>query len=137
MLKCPYCIETRPNRSRLQIHVDNVHRHAGTHVSRKAAVANARKVINVVSDLNIPAPTRLMSLGEDLDRAGQEIRELKASADAVLARLEALDAAVMAPAAVRSAALNQAWDRMLAEGSMSGARIMQRMIAESSEGDRS
>lgn len=137
MLKCPYCIKTRPSRSRLQIHVDNVHRHADVPAVRKAAVASARQIIDVVPDLNVPTPTRLSAVGTGLEQAGQEIRDLKAAADAVLARLEALDAAVMAPAAVRSAALNQAWDRMLAEGSMSGARIMQRMINESVEGDRS
>lgn len=53
-LKCPYCPETRPSRSRLQTHVDGVHRHADTSSARQAAVRAARTVKDVVPDLDVP-----------------------------------------------------------------------------------
>lgn len=182
MFKCPYCIETRPSRSRLQAHVDNIHTTRPTH-HRKEAVANARKVTDVVTDLDVPAlcvcgeqieqvdaeddPTwwthvrpgatpctdavpvkrtlaaqgrkalseKLADTGKRLDRAGGEIRELKAQADAVLARLEALDAGVMDPATVRRATLNQVWDKLIDAGNIRGAEVVMRMIGNLSDGD--
>lgn len=183
MFKCPYCIETRPSRSRLQAHVDNVHRQAEPTHRRKEAVAGARKVTDVVPDLDVPPlcicgeqiklmdeevdPTwwvhvpgsgtpcmdavpvkrtlaaqgrkalseKLADTGKRLDLAGDEIRELKAQADAVLARLEALDAGVMDPATVRRATLNQVWDKLIDAGNITGAQVVMRMIGSLSEGD--
>lgn len=182
MFKCPYCIETRPSRSRLQSHVDNVHRQAEPTHRRKEAVANARKVTDVVTDLDVPAlcvcgekieqvdaeddplwwthvrpgapctdaipvkrtlasqgrkalSEKLADTGKLLGRAGDEIRELKAQANAVLARLEALDAGVMDPATVRRATLNQVWDKLIDAGNIRGAEVVMRMIGNLSDGD--
>lgn len=86
MLKCPYCIETQPSRSWLQTHIDGVHRHADTRENRRAAALNARTVENVVPDLDVPTiASRLLAVGE-------ELAALKAAADDVAQRLEALDA---------------------------------------------
>jgi hypothetical protein len=49
--KCPYCIETRPSRSRLRTHIDSTHRHADTRENRAAAALAARKVEDVVADI--------------------------------------------------------------------------------------
>jgi hypothetical protein len=181
-LKCPYCIETRPSRSRLQTHIDGVHRHADTRENRRAAALNARTVENVVPDLDVPAlcicgeqieqvdadddPTwwthvrpgvtpcldavpvkrtlaaqgrkalseRLADTGQRLDKAGQEIRDLKAKADDVARRLEALDAGVMEPATVRRATLNQVWDKLMDAGNLTGAQLVMRMLGQP-EGD--
>lgn len=184
MLKCPYCIETRPSRSRLQDHVDNVHRHAEDQLARRRAVAGARTVEDVVADLDVPAlcicgeqieqvdaddddPTwwthvrpgvtpcmdavpvkrtlaaqgrkalseKLADTGTRLDKAAQEIRDLKAKADAVARRLEALDAGIMQPAVVRRATLNQAWDKLIDAGDIVGAQVIMRMISSLPEGD--
>lgn len=183
MLKCPYCPQTRPSRSRLQDHVDNVHRHAEDQLARRRAVAGARTVEDVVADLDVPAlcicgnpiqlmdeevdPTwwvhspgsdtpcmdavpvkrtlaaqgrkalseKLADTGQRLDKAGQEIRDLKAKADDVARRLEALDAGVMEPATVRRATLNQVWDKLMDAGNLTGAQLVMRMISSLPEGD--
>lgn len=181
-LKCPYCIETRPSRSRLQSHVDAVHRQADTRENLKAAVLGARTITDVVPDLDVPPlcicgdpiqlmddddPTswihvpgsdtpctdpipvkrtlaaqgrkslseRLAEQGARMEKAGQEIRDLKAKADDVLARLEALDKAHLEPAAVRRATLNQVWDKLMDAGNITGATLVMRMIGNLSDGD--
>jgi hypothetical protein len=180
-LKCPYCIETRPSRSRLQTHVDNVHREADTRDNRHRAVQTARTITNVVPDLDVPAlcicgdpiqlldeddPTswihspgsdtpcvdavpvkrtlasqgrtsltkKLADTGQRLDRAGDEIRELKAKADDIAARLERMDRAHLEPAAVRRATLNQVWDKLMDAGNITGAQLVMRMLGQP-EGD--
>jgi hypothetical protein len=182
-LKCPYCPEVRPSRSRLQTHIDGVHRHADTRENRRAAALNARTVEDVVVDLDVPAlcicgepieqvdpedepgwwthrmgtktpctepqpvkrtlasqgrkqlSERLADTGRKLDKAGDEIRDLKAKADAVAARLEALDAQVMSPATVRRATLNQVWDKLMDAGNITGAQEVMKMIGKLGEGD--
>jgi hypothetical protein len=191
-VKCPYCPEVRPSRSRLQTHIDGVHRHADTRENRRAAALSARTVEDVVTDLDdlsaanpldVPAlcicgepieqpdadedPTwwthrmgaktpctepmpvkrtlaaqgrtslteRLADTGKRLDKAGDEIRDLKAKADAVLARLEALDAQAMSPQVVRRATLNQVWDKLMDAGNITGAQEVMKMIGRLSEGD--
>lgn len=177
-LKCPYCIETRPSRSRLQTHVDNVHREADTRDNRHHAVQTARTIINVVPDLDVPAlcvcgerivlvdpeddPTwwthadgaktpcldavpvkrtlasqgrtsltkKLADTGKRLDKAGAEIRELKAKADDIAARLERMDRAHLEPAAVRRATLNQVWDKMIDQGNITGAQLVMRLLGQ-------
>lgn len=180
-LKCPYCIETRPSRSRLQSHVDAVHRAADTRENRQRAVRTARTITNVVPDLDVPAlcicgdpiqllddadPTswihspgsdtpcldavpvkrtlasqgrtsltdKLADTGRRLDQAGEEIRDLKAKADAVIERLEKLDRAHLEPAAVRRATLNQVWDKLMDAGNITGAQLVMRMLGQP-EGD--
>lgn len=183
-LKCPYCIEVRPSRSRLQTHIDNVHRDADTRENRRAAALSARTVENVVPDLPAqPTPPKCICGGElvqletepgeapwwthvwgapdgspcvdaapvcdtvrkqdranlaehfadtgkRLAKAGEEIKELKAKADDVLARLEALDAANTKPEAVRRATLNQVWDKLIDAGNITGAQLVMRMIGQ-------
>lgn len=73
--------------------------------------------------------------GQRLAQAGDEIRALKAQADATLRRLEALDQAHLAPERVRRATLNQVWDRLVDEGQMGAAAIVMRMIGSTNEGD--
>ena len=43
-------------------------------------------------------------------------------------RLRKLDAALVSPATVRRATLNQVWDRLLEAGDLSGAAIVMKMI---------
>lgn len=78
---------------------------------------------------------RLTETGANLAKAGSDIADLKAKADATLKRLEALDAQIMDPATVRRATLNQVWDKLIDEGNIAGATIVMRMISNMSEGN--
>jgi hypothetical protein len=78
---------------------------------------------------------RLADTGKRLDKAGEEIRELKAKADEVAARLEAMDRAHLEPAAVRRATLNQVWDKLMDAGNITGAQEVMKMIGKLGEGD--
>lgn len=66
--------------------------------------------------------------GARLAKAGEEIRDLKATADAVARRLEALDAMATSPAAVRRASLLSVWDRLMDKGDITGAQVVMQMI---------
>lgn len=78
---------------------------------------------------------KLADTGERLAKAGDEIRDLKAKTDDVLARLEKLDQAHLEPNAVRRATLNQVWDKLMDQGNITGATLVMRMISNLSEGD--
>lgn len=78
---------------------------------------------------------RLTESGANLAKAGADIADLRAKADATLRRLEALDAQIMDPETVRRATLNQVWDKLTDSGNIAGATIVMRMIGNMSEGD--
>lgn len=176
MLKCPYCSEERPNRSRLQTHVDQVHYFADTQPRRADAVnatadraeavadhddtprctCGARVDLGVDSDGNSflvhvyagndgctvaqlnghePTPQQREDLqaewarvGTGLNKAGQEMREMRAALDAVDERMRKLDAELTKPSVVRRATLNQVWDKLLDAGHLAAAREVMKMI---------
>lgn len=78
---------------------------------------------------------RLTESGANLAKAGADIADLRAKADATLRRLEALDAQIMDPETVRRATLNQVWDKLTDSGNIAGATVVMRMIGNMSEGD--
>lgn len=133
MLKCPYCIETRPNRSRLRIHVEMTHSAADTRVNLKASVLTARTVTDVVTDLDVQRvsdPERQAEVSRKLSRAGDELHALRVAAEKTLTRLDKLDNMVLEPAAVRRATLDLVCDKLLDVGNISGYTIVRRMITE-------
>lgn len=184
-LKCPYCPEVRPSRSRLVSHVDSMHRNVPVE-QRKVAMRAPRAVEDVpvtnpaltietseqaivvqcvcgapIEPLDedttypdwthvfpmpkcrdaIPAagmPTKAdraeltaewTRVGDGLDKAGREMAELRASLDAVDAKMAKMDAALTSPATVRRATLNQVWDKLLDAGDLTGAAIVMKMIS--------
>ena len=196
-LKCPYCPETRPSRSRLVSHVDTMHRAvsvtrrtrdlhdprtvedvvvagpelagslrqpqpevekahvvrcvcggpiepmesdtddpAWTHVfPEQAALRVGSKCTDAIPAAGMPTKqdrtdlhTNLARVGSGLAEAGREMAEVRAAMDAVDERLRKLDAALISPATVRRATLNQVWDRLLEAGDLSGAAIVMKMI---------
>jgi hypothetical protein len=143
--ECPYCPEVWASQIRLMGHVDRTHREQEPNAfTRRAAVARA--CISDVTPQDLAKPTdapkgrsdlseRLAAAGERLDRAGEEIRELKNMSGQVLRRLEALDVAAMNPALVRRATLNLVWDRLIDDGNIGGAQMVMRMIDDLNKGD--
>lgn len=101
-LLCPYCDQVRPSRSRLQLHVDNVHRYQASPGARTDAVRKARTVEDVASGPVDPF-TEPPTVQERIDAAGKDIAHLAGQIDDVIRRVEALDAPD--PARVRRTAL--------------------------------
>lgn len=149
-LKCPYCPEQRPSRSRLVNHISAAHSDAAASVALVAAVNDAAQVVqhDTAADMIALPDTakadaagradlkqRLAETGERLKTAGAELAELKVKADAVLVRLEALDAGVMDPDIVRRATLLQVWDRLTDAGNTEGVQQVQQMINALNAGD--
>lgn len=181
MLKCPYCPETRPSRSRLDNHITQSHgatldAAAATHGPDLQAAADLgnRAMVALVNEDDTPrctcgAPVQLVTdedgtflvhvilgnggctdarlssheptpkdrtdlqaewdrVGAGLDKAGQEMREMRAALDAVDERMRKLDAELTKPSVVRRATLNQVWDKLLDAGQLEAARVVMKMI---------
>lgn len=78
---------------------------------------------------------QLTETGDRLTKAADEIRALREKADAVAARLEALDNTAMNPAQVRRATLMQVWDKLMDQGNITGAQLVMKMHGATAEGD--
>ncbi len=141
-LKCPYCPEVRPSRSRLQQHVDGMH-HARDFATRKTAVQAARTVETVElapdgteeSSAGTPTPqdrrdlaVRLANHGKALEGAGHEMAQLRYAFDDIDKRMIAMQAALTRPSVVRRATLNQVWDRLIDEGHVQAALVIAKML---------
>lgn len=115
MLKCPLCPERRPSRAMLDNHITQQHGETlPTKADRERLDAEWARV------------------GDGLDKAGREMTELRASLDAIDARMAALDKAVDSPDVVRRATLNQVWDKLMDAGNLAGATLVRDML----RGDR-
>lgn len=150
-LQCPYCPEQRGSRSRLVNHISAAHSDAAASEAIVQATAAAEAAIvqhDTAADLaavpdqlkgctagRADLTQRLAETGERLKTAGAELAELKAKADAVLIRLEILDAGVLDPDVVRRATLLQVWDRMTDENNATGAQAVMKMIDRLNAGD--
>lgn len=78
---------------------------------------------------------RMAETGRKLDKARQELADLKARSTATLRRLEALDAGIADPVAVRRATLLQAWDQLIDAGNIAGAQTVMGMVDRNDLGD--
>lgn len=163
MIKCPYCPEERPSRSRLDNHITQSHGTRPLHDALNAepepeprCTCGARVDLGIDSDGNSflvhvyagnngctvaqlngheSTPQQREDLqaewsrvGAGLDKASQEMREMRAALDAVDERMRKLDAELTKPSVVRRATLNQVWDRLLDAGHLAAAREVMKMI---------
>ncbi|QBZ73528.1 hypothetical protein SEA_MISCHIEF19_43 [Streptomyces phage Mischief19] len=71
---------------------------------------------------------RMAETGRGLERAGAEIAELKAAADDVARRMEALDNLMQQNVSTRRLTLNQVWWRLTDAGHLEAANLVGRMI---------
>lgn len=92
------------------------------------------QVVPVRGTLPDREPTDLVGR---LEAAGRQIEDLKTQADAVVARLDALDARATAPAVVRRDTLNDVWNHLIGINDLRGAGLVRGMIALLPEGDGS
>lgn len=119
-LKCPHCHEVRATEALLKLHVGVWHKAATV----EALVPGTQLVGGERLDLS----QRLADMGRRLDQAGVEIRTLKAKADSVIQRMEALDTYMMRPEAVRRVTLTQVIAKLMDDGNSSAARIVMGMM---------
>lgn len=69
------------------------------------------------------------STDDRLERAGQEILDLKLKAEAVVACLARFDSADVLPETAWRSALNRIWNELMDVGDITGARIVSRILS--------
>ncbi len=121
--QCPRCDQTR-----LSVMALTNHLRQGHHLPVKDAQRQAATVATLAAD----PVDRTEAATAGLEAAKQELTALKEAADSVARRMQALEDAASKPSAIRRRALNEAEDRLLAAGNISGFQLIRQMIQEGS-----